>query len=241
MSHRNPTSSQGHLLQRGEIGSGYPPAWPQPGHTTLTDDYPTGAADAIVVPGETPVLLDFKHVPIAIAVGIQTAVKHPHIRMLIMDMVDKAARVSFKPMVLPPWHLKPFRGKYLGGCGEADITTGNTDQLVQSFSVDEGHVGVLAELAQGLENAADWENVLWSLQVNEVNQTWLAGISVQIATSAQPKKLSLILPPGSTVRMMAAQNTGATINNVSSWLFGWQWPVANDGDYESAQSQAQIA
>lgn len=228
---------------------GYAPSI-QPGQAPLhTEPPPESRPAEIAPPSQRP--LDprsFGDVATATMLGIQQAVTSPHVRMMIQQMLDNMARATFKPMVQPPWITKPFRGVDFGGvvsmtavAGNAWATMTNGTTTTLSFTMADGMMGVLTEVAQGATSPTDWDSLCWRILVNGNPQFPFNNMCCQFGSLSSPRKLQILLRPGDTVSLEVKNSSASDITGVQGWLCGWMWPVAVAGDVLNAHGQASVA
>ncbi len=234
------------------------PNWPgyapsiQPGVARLPGDNRVDQGDAreIITPPISGQAFDprnFEHYALATALGLQRALSDPHVRMLMQTLIDNVARATFKPHVQPPWITKPFRGVDFGALVSQDVTaalafsdmTDGTTTL--SFRMEDGYMGVLREFAMGAVVAADWDSLSWRLVKSGVPVVPWNNITCQMGMLHSPRQVQILIMPGDTVSLQVASSSGAQIDDVQGWLYGWKWPVAVAGDVMNAHGQASVA
>lgn len=230
-------------FRAGQVGAGYPDAYPQPGIGGFVPEYPAGAEERLVAP--YGVAFDgkhFTHQALASALGIQMALGHPHVRALIQSTLDNMLRASFKPMVLPPWVEKPFKAAYIMDVGEASVAqhASTFSTMGVSVSVPDGGLGVVKFIGLNVANAEDWQQIHYQLQVGGTPVQGLDDITCQIGSMTTPFRSTVLVPGGQTATMFARSDSG-TLGGVQAFLMGWYWFPQNDGDLDNAHGNATVA
>lgn len=240
-------------MTAGQVGAGFPSAWPQPGIASFAPPDAAGAESPLALPQRAIDPRSWSDMAYLQALGIQTAMGQPHIRALIGDLLDKALRMSFKPQVPPPWIEKPYRGTYFGGAviNDANVsatdgiwnTLENSDGTIAEFTVPEGHMGVIKEFANLAAIVEQWTYVAWRLTIDGRPIPPLADICCQYGSMETPRRLTIMVPGGSTVRLQVEVKTGGEANyaGMGAYMLGWYWPVPNEGNVDNAHGQATVA
>lgn len=231
------------LPRSGQVGGGYPTAYPQPGIAGFVPEYPAGAEEPLSAPYGAPFMPQhFSHHALAGALGMQMALAHPHTRALLMSMIDNALRASFKPVALPPWVEKPFKGSYLMASGEFDVVqhASTFSTMGVSISVPDGALGVVKSIGMNVSNAEDWQQIHFQLQVGDRPVPGLHNITCQIGSMSNPFRSTVLVPGGQTATMFARSDSG-TLTSVQAFLMGWYWFPQNDADLDNAHGNATVA
>jgi len=227
----------------GSLGEGYPAAHPQPGIASFQPLYPQGA-ETPIFPGQNPNQrfnpARWEDHAMSGALGIQYALKHPHTRMLLGDLIDKAMRVSFKPSVPPPWVAKPYRGREFGFGSSATAVNGATTTIWE-HKIGDSEMGLLKLFGHDVSDAAAWSAITWRFTVDGVPVSAPLGrFTIQIGQTEAPTDLSLRINPGQTIRLEAVNAAGDNYE-VYAFIYGWSWAMPNEGDIDNAQGSASIA
>lgn len=230
---------------------GYAPAI-QPGEARLPSTPDQRDARTVVTPPAPGAPFDprnFNDHALAQMLGIQGAMSNDHIRMLVQTMLDNMLRATFKPAVQPPWVTKPFVAMDFGDfITTATIPTGGAWTTIAagaqtlSFTMAQGRMGVVREIAQGVAAAGDWGNLCWRIAIDgqPMPKPW-NNICCQISSFTLPRTTQILVMPGQTVTFQASNSSLADIVNVSGFLIGWHWPVPVQGDVMNAHGQASVA
>lgn len=222
-------------------GSGYPPASPLPGFSSPWPEFAQGADVPMHAP-QPGVMWDprnWGHHAVAGALAFQMAITNPFIRARLGDLIDKAMRVSFKPVAFPPWQEKPFRGEYFGGVTEATLTAGATFVDLAEFVMPEGDMAVIREFGIGLEDAADISNFHVRVLVNDVPVVPLQDVTCLIGTPDNPHFFSIIVQGGGSVKIQGRADGGSDIG-ANIWLLGWRWPAPSAGGQDHADAMSTV-
>lgn len=258
MAQRDPFRANGGIGQDGSRTKR--PDWPgfnpaiQPGVGLLPAQPGIDQQDArelvSVPPGVAFDHRNFDHHAMATMLGVQAAMSHPHIRALVQTMFDNMLRATFKPMVAPPWITKPFvamdigfiTSAYSAPAGGAFTVVGAGNSLGScTVTMPAGRMGVITEFAQSAVQATDWDKLTWRLTLNGTPLAPWNSIACQMSSFQQPRKVQIILPPGSTCALEVANASVAAIDNVGGLLLGWSWPVEVAGNVLNAHGQASVA
>lgn len=225
---------------------GYSPSI-QPGHAPLpVSGNDRDARHPFFIPDHLD-LRNPEHLALLTAVGIERALQSDHVRYLIQSMLDNVARATWKPTTAPPWIEKPYRAVDFGGevtqtvasgGSYADMTDGTT---TLSFTMPNGMMGVLREFAQGATSPTDYDSLCWRLVRNDVPLFPWNDICCQMGSLDRPRPVQIIIQPGETISLQAKNTSGAGIDNVLGWLYGWMWPTPQAGGGGNAHSQASVA
>lgn len=235
--------------------TGYPGfgAGTQPGNAGLTQP-PNPASiypDTPPLTGRPLNPQSFGDVATAVALGVQEAMGSPHIRMLIQQMLDNAARATIKVTSLPFWQGgKTYRGQYGGGLVTMDVPSSTTSwtAMTQALptpntlqgTLSDGAAGVIREFGFGLLNPDDWASVCFRLTVNGAPQFPFNRMCCPIASMSSPKQISIVLQPGDTWALEVFNNKGSTVTGVQGWCLIETFPVENGGPAMNAHGYGVI-
>ena len=261
MAQRDPFRANGGIGQDGPRTKR--PDWPgfapalQPGVGLLPAQPGIDQQDArelVTVPPGIPFdHRNFDHHAMATMLGVQAAMSHPHIRALVQTMFDNMLRATFKPMVAPPWIAKPFVAADIGfitsaytapANGAASFAVVGAGNALGSCQVTmpQGRMGVITEFAQSALQPTDWDNLTWRLVLNGTPVFPWNSISCQMSSFQAPRKVQIILPPGSTFALEVSNSSLVTpVDGVGGLILGWSWPVEVAGNVMDAHGQASVA
>jgi hypothetical protein len=175
------------------------------------------------------------------ALAAQFVLSNPHTRMLLGDIIDKAMRVAYKPVVPPPWHKKPFRARDIGWA-DSGTATANTTTTLWSQRINGGEQAVIRWFGHDVSDVAGWSDLTFQFRVNGIPVSGpLGNIGIQIGQTEAPTELMILVPPDSTIDFSVVNGNATTSYDVYAFIYGWVWMLPTGAAGGNAQQHASIA
>lgn len=110
----------------------------------------------------------------------------------------------------------------------APITLGASAarSVVVAFALKPGMLGILRNFSTGVANQADWDSIVWAVEVSDSPIIGFDFIQGPISDVLNPVPLFWPLYTGQTCRVVATNLTASPITNVTAMLRGTTFPGA---------------
>jgi len=140
---------------------------------------------------------------------------------------------SFQQHVrLPSHQYIPFRGTTIDSIGTTTVAASATGTIV-TFAIPRDHRGVILGFGHDVDDVNAWDDLTWSLRVNNQSKDPYSALTHQIGTVLNPSRLAVIhVQPGRTVGVYAVNGAGNPTHAVRARMVGWYYPLrANRGGF----------
>jgi hypothetical protein len=156
---------------------------------------------------------------------LETDVMHDLVeRATALNPRDPFAEIQLWLSTKPPFASWFIRGE------QATLNVGDSRVPLTGFKLPPGDVGVLVFFANALGASADYPNVTFEIDIDNVPLNGFASIIGALTLSIQePWRVMEPLKAGSRAQV-AVTNTGASqVNSVQAFLAGWYWTPLSGG------------
>ncbi|MCI0372307.1 MAG: hypothetical protein L0214_13270 [candidate division NC10 bacterium] len=103
-----------------------------------------------------------------------------------------------------------------------------TRQEVVAFRPGAGRLGICRGVAMGVQNLADFDNIVWAITVDDASVPGFESIRGPFGVFVYPKPVLIMLAPDQRVAVVASNLTALAIPNVTAYLMGTHWPMEGD-------------
>ena len=113
---------------------------------------------------------------------------------------------------------------YLNEAAVVNLLASATDQVVVTYRVPQGMLGILKHFATAAENPTDMDNIRWRLRINRSPVVGFDDMIGVISTLVFPLRVNLQLFKNALVEIVASNLTAVQINNVTAMIRGTIFP-----------------
>ena len=106
-------------------------------------------------------------------------------------------------------------------------------QEVVAFRPGAGRLGICRAVAMGVQNLADFDNIVWAITVDDSPVPGFESIRGPFGVFVYPKPVLIMLAPDQRIAIVASNLTGVAIPNATGYLMGTHWPMEGAQKFEA--------